>query len=148
MEQNNMVVIKNSFFNSYKSFIDYITVTHTNFSMYSILVFKKKTYNNLVKVNIIIRNFQNEENTINEFSSSVTLNNIEAEGLIDDIRKDFKDNHDIEYTSINYRTCFQTIQNTKFSLNIKLNDDRELEKAFYFNEDINRNEKRYKVKVR
>ena len=70
------------------------------------------------------------------------------ENLIDDIRNDFKDCHDIEYTSINYRTCFQTIQNTKFSLNIKLNSDKEIKKAFCFNENINTIENRHKVKVR
>lgn len=148
MKQENYEGIKNSFFNSYKAFVDFIMVTNTKYGMYSVLLFKKKTYNNLVRVNIIIRNFNNDENMNNDFSASVTLNALEANNLIDEIRDNFKNNHIITYSTVNPRTRFQTLQNTKFSLNIKLEDEYELEKAYSFNDTIILEENRHKVRIK
>lgn len=145
MEQKDYEQIKNGFFASYKSFVDFVMLTHDGYNMYSILILKKPTYNGMSKVSIIIRNSYFGEDTSNEFSSSVLLSANEANNLINDIRNDFRDNHFILYSGVNPRTLIQTLQNTRFSLNIKLNNEQEYKEAIIFNDKINRNGKRYKV---
>lgn len=145
MGQKNFEETKNSFFLSYKAFIDCIMLTHNEYSMYSILVLKRKTYGDLSRISITVRNSHNSEGMLNEYSNNIVLPNEIAEALLNDIRNDFTDNHDISYSSVNPITFVQTLQNTKFSLNIKLNNEHEYEEAIAFNDKINSNIKRYKV---
>lgn len=145
MELKKDKIIKDCFFDSYKSFVNCMMITHNEYSMYSILVLKRNTYNDLSIVSIVIRNSHNGDGMLNEFSNNVILSKEEAHNLIDDIRNDFRDNHDISYSGVNTRTCIQTLQNTKFSLNIKLTDEIELEEAMEFNNKINCKDKKYRV---
>ena len=145
MEQKDYKKIRDCFFKSYKSFVDFITITHNDYSMYSILILKKTIYNHISKISITIRNSHNSDSMFNEYSNNVILTNDEAENLINDIRNDFRDTHDISYSAVNTGTFIQTLQNTKFSLNIKLNNLKEYEEAIEFNDKINCDSKRYRV---
>lgn len=146
MEQNNYKIIRDSFFNSYKSFVDFIMLSNSQKKLYNILILRKPIHNNLTRVNIIIRSSHNNDDTYyHELASNMIINNEEASNLINDIRNDFKDNHYIAYSSVNPRTLIQTLQNTKFSLNIKLINNIEYEEAINFNKIINQNNNRYRV---
>ena len=147
MKQYKYKELKNSFYSSYKTFMDFINITTNPNDIYSILILKKETDNNLVKINIIIKNCYCKEET-NEFYNNVTLNQEEALNLINDIRNEFKYNHNVLYAIINYKTLIQTIQATNFSLNIKLdNSNLELEEALTFNQKIKQNTK-HKVLIK
>lgn len=148
MEQNEYKIRKDCFFKSYKSFIDFVSITHSDYSMYSILVLKKPTFNDLSKVSVIIRNCYDANGTENEYACNVILTHEDASKLIDNIREDFRDNHYITYSTVNERTLVQTLQNTNFSLNIKLNNENEYQKAYIFNKNINNNIERHKVLIR
>ena len=82
---------------------------------------------------------------LNEYSNNVMLSDEIATELIDDIRKDFRDNHVISYSVVNPKDYTQTLQNTSFSLNIILNSEQELDEAIKFNSKINSNSGRYRV---
>lgn len=144
MKKNNSAV-KESFLCSYKSYIEFIALTHKNQNMYNILVLRRPSGNNLVTVSVIIRNCNNDERILNEFSNNVVLSVVEANNLVYDIREDFKNNHDILYSMVNTENYIHTIQNTNFSLNIKLNNEYEFEDALKFNSEINCNKGRYRV---
>lgn len=145
--KQNYEPIKESFLTSYKSFIDFIMLTNNDNNMYNILVLKKPINDRLSNVCILVRsliknNCDNISNAYHEFSSNVTLSNDEARQLVDDIRCDFCDKHIIKYASVNPRAMIQTLQNSTFSLNIKLSKAYELEEAVDFNAKINSDEKR------
>ena len=146
--QNNYKLIRESFFNSYKSFIDIILLSNTQNNLYNILILKKQLPNNLTKINVVIRsNHNNDEIYHHELSSSMVLNKEEAKTLIDDIRNDFIENHYITYTSINPKSLIQTIQNKVLSLNIKLTNIEEYTSAINFNNETNnRNKQRVLTK--
>jgi len=144
MENKKYKITKDCFFRCYKAYIDYLGITNIE-SMYNILVLRKPIHNNLSKITIIIKNYYTGEDTANEFSSNVILTNEETISLINNIREDFKSNHYIAYSSVNPRTLIQTLQNTKFSLNIKLINAIEYEETINFNKKINQNNNRYRV---
>ena len=148
MQQKDFKKAKDSFFISYKAFIDCIMLTHNEYSMYSILVLKKNDYGDLSRVTIIVRNSYNGEYMFNEYSNTIVLPVELADTLINDIRNDFYENHYITYSSVNPRTYFQTLQNSKFSLNIKLNNEHEYEEAINFSDKINVHDKRSRVLTR
>lgn len=142
MTQNNYKQIRESFFNSYKSFIDIILLSNTQNNLYNILILKKQLQNNLTKINVVIRsNHNNDEIYHHELSSNMVLNNEEANILIDDIRNDFINNHYITYSTVNLKPLIHTIQNKVLSLNIKLTNIEEYESAIKFNDKINKNNK-------
>lgn len=145
MEKNNNVVIKEKFLCSYKSFIEFINLTHEEQNIYNILVLRKNLKNGLVTVSVIIRNCTNDERMFNEFSNNVLLSKEEANNLVYDIREDFKDNYDIDYSSLNPKNLIQTLKNTIFSLHIKLNNISEFEEALEFNSKINCNKAKSRV---
>lgn len=145
MKKNNYAVYKQKFLCSYKSFIDYIDLIHKDQNMYNILVLRKDSKNNLVTVSVIIRNCNNDEKMLNEFSNNVLLSREEANDLVYDIREDFRNNYDIQYSTINPKNFIQTLQNTIFSLHIKLNNISEFEEALKFNSKINCNKVKSKV---
>lgn len=144
MKNKQYKITKDCFFRCYKSYIDYIGITNIE-SMYNILVLRKPIYNNLTKVTVIIRNYYTGEDTPNEFSTNVILTNEEVINLINDIREDFKNNHYITYATLNTQNFIQTMQNTNFSLNIKLYSIEEYEEAIKFNSKINCDGTRHKV---
>ena len=143
--ENDLMEMKERFFASYKAFVDCLMLTHNEYSMYSILVLKKKVVDGVSKVSIIIRNSHNNMELLNEYSNNVMLSDEIATELIDDIRKDFRDNHVISYSVVNPKDYTQTLQNTSFSLNIILNSEQELDEAINFNSKINSNSGRYRV---
>ena len=145
MELNNFNETKERFFASYKSFVDCLMFTHTGYGMYSILVSKRSESDGLSKISITIRNCYVSKGIINEFSNNAILPDRMIEELIKEIREDFRDNHVISYSVVNPRDYVQTLQNTKFSLNIVLNTKQELEEAMNFNSKINCNSRRYRV---
>lgn len=143
-------IISDSFFKCYKDFIDYIGIIHTGNNMCSILVLNAPVNDELSKVSVIVRNNpnNNSDGLVNEFSNFTILSNEEAYRLVNTIRNDFRDSHYISYSSINSRNLVQTLQNTKFSLNIKLNNLKEYDEAIIFNSSINCNINRHKVLTR
>ena len=143
--KNNNAVIKEKFLCSYKSFINFIALTHKNQNMYNILVLRRNSEHHTVTVSVIIRNYNNDERILNEFSNNVILNAKEANELIYDIREDFVTNNNILYSTVNPKNFIQTMQNTIFSLNIKLNSEREFEEALQFNSKINCKSKKNRV---
>lgn len=148
MKKNNCVVLKDRFLCSYKSFINFIALTHKDQNMYNILVLRRPSNNGLVTVSVVIRNCNNDERLLNEFSNNVVLSAKEANDLVCDIREDFIDNHDIVYSIINPENFIQTIQNANFSLNIKLNNVNEFEEALKFNSKLNCNNTKNRVLTR
>lgn len=146
MKINDYKIIRGSFFNSYKSFIDFIMLTNADEKMYNILVLRNPINENITNVNVTIRNSNNNTSEYyNEFTCNMILNNDDANSLINDIREDFKENHYISYSSVNRMLSIQTLQNTKFSLNIKLLNNSEYEEAIIFNSKINQDNSRHKV---
>lgn len=140
--QNNYKLMRESFFNSYKSFIDIIQLSNTQNNLYNILILKKQLQNNLTKINIVIRsNHNNDEIYHHELSSNMVLNKEEANILIEDIRKDFIENHYITYSSVNPKTLIHSMQNKILSLNIKLTNIEEYTSAINFNNEINNKNK-------
>lgn len=147
MEHKNYEEARKYFFESYKTFIDFLMFTCNEYSMYSILVLKKDLHNNLSKVNIVVRNSYNGDDMYNEYSNNVILSSEEAENLVNDIVNDFKDNHYISYSTVNTKNFTQVLQNTNFSLNIKLNNEYELKRALNFNSKINCSPKSLQKKI-
>lgn len=74
---------------------------------------------------------------------AIVLNKDEANVFIDLIRKDFFDNHFIKFASYNPKTKVQTINNTIFSLQIKIPTEEKLIKAINYNDEINSSSARY-----
>jgi len=147
MENKKYKITKDCFFRCYKAYIDYLGITNIE-SMYNILVLRKPIHNNLSKITIIIKNYYTGEDTANEFSSNVILTNEETISLINNIREDFKSNHYIAYSGINPQTFIQTLQNTNFSLNIKLYSIEEYEEALKFNSKINCDGTRHRALIK
>lgn len=145
MQENNNAVIKEKFLCSYKSFINFIALTRKKQNMYNILVLRRNSEHQMVTVSVVIRNYNNDERILNEFSNNVILNVREANELIYDIREDFVNNNNILYSSVNSKNFIQTMQNANFSLNIKLNSEREFEEALEFNSKINSNTDKNRV---
>ena len=145
MRKNNCVVLKENFLCSYKSFINFIALTHKDQNMYNILVLKRPSEDGFVTVSVVIRNCNNDERLLNEFSNNVILNIKEANNLINDIREDFINNHNIFYSIVNPENSIQTMQNANFSLNIKLNNEKEFKDALEFNSKINHNKTKNRV---
>lgn len=146
MPNNNHKIIKDAFFNSYKSFMDFLRLPNERNVMYCILILRKPMPNNLTDVQIIINGMHSNDNNYNyNFNSNVLLSNTEAKNLVDDIRIDFKNNHYISYSTVNMADSIQRLQNTNYSLNIKLLNNDELKEAMYFNNEINKDGTRHKA---
>ena len=151
--QNNLA--KHYFFNSYKNFVDYMLVTNTDYNMYQILVTQNDVDNDNKTVTITITNSRyidreykipedKSKNKYFAFSNNITLPSNEVPELIDAIIKDFEFNHYIAYSMVNESKMLQTLQNTTFSLCIKLYNNEDLEKALQTNGRINRDSTRLK----
>jgi len=150
--------VYNLFLESYINYIDYLSLSHNEYSKYKILVTRNKLSENNTKVNITIRNskydYKNElkvyedkaKENYYEFTSHIILEDNSANKLIEDIRNNFKENHFIVYSAVNPNKM-QIIENSVMSLNIKLYTEEEIEEAIEFNSTINRDANRY-VKAR
>lgn len=145
MKKDNCVVLKEKFLCSYKSFINFIELTHKDQNMYNILVLRRPSNNGLVTVSVVIRNCSNDERLLNEFSNNVILDVNDANDLVCDIREDFIKNHNIVYSIVNPENFIQTLHNANFSLNIKLDNTEEFEEALKFNSKINCNNSKSRV---
>ena len=141
--------IRETIFNSYKSFMEFLRLINETNTMYTILVLRKPTTKGMTNVSIIINSINvNDENNNYNYKTNAVLSDIESRKLIEDIRKDFKDNHYVSYSTVNESNLIQKLQNTNFSLNIKLLNADELNDALSFNDEINRDGSRHKVLTR
>ena len=60
-----------------------------------------------------------------------------ANEIVNEIRNHFAENHYIVYSSVNTINRIQILQNERFAVNIKLNDEEEVQEALTFNHNIN-----------
>lgn len=139
-------IISRIFFNSYKSFIDYLILISNIPNEYIILVSKNIVDNELTKVNITIDKNDYIKDYLNNiiYRNNVILHNEKAKELIDEIRNNFKNNYYIIYSCVNPSDLTQTIQSNKIALRFKLYSHEELEEAMKFNKKTNCNKIRRK----
>lgn len=154
LNKEQVQLAKHYFFTAYKNTVDYILLTCKEYSMYNIYVSKIVKDEDHAIVSISVNNNRynkhaseriyedKKNNSYFTYSNNITLPANEAEELIDSIREDFEYNHVIVYSSVNPASMIQTLQNTRFSLYIKLNNEEELEKAMNLNSRINTDEER------
>ena len=128
-------LLKSSFLNSYLSVMEYLMFISNSSDDYRIIVTKDTLNNYLDGINIII-----EKNYFKGENNGIVLASDDASELIDTIRNDFKDKHDIMYASIN--NGVQVIKNNNFSLFVNLNNDKDIEKARIFNSIVNTKNKK------
>lgn len=134
-------LLKSSFLNSYLSVMKYLMFISNSSDDYRIIVTKDTLNNYLDGINIIIeKNYFKRENNSICYKNSIVLASDDASELIDAIRNDFKDKHDIMYASIN--NGVQVIKNNNFSLFVNLNNDKDIEKARIFNSIVNTKNKK------
>lgn len=60
-----------------------------------------------------------------------------ANEIVNEIRNHFAHNHYIVYSSVNTISEIQVLQNERFAVNIKLNNEEEIQEAYVFNHNIN-----------
>lgn len=152
MLEEKLLELKNYFFESYKNFINSIMMIQDIYKVnntYRIIVYKEKLENNFTRVNVEIKNIRYDRNTEEritkdkrnntyfDYNHHVILTDDIAEILIDDIRRDFLNNHDIIFSSIVLSEKVQNIQNTIFQLCIKLSNDEDMLKADNIRKEIN-----------
>lgn len=134
-------LLKSSFLNSYLSVMEYLMLISNSSDDYRIIVTKDTLNNYLDGINIIIeKNYFKGENNSICYKNGIVLASDDAFELIDAIRNDFKDKHDIMYASIN--NDVQVIKNNNFSLFVNLNNDKDIEKARIFNSIVNTKNKK------
>lgn len=134
-------LLKNSFLDSYLSTMEYLMLISNNYDDYRIIVTKDNLNSYLDGVNIVIeKNYFKRENNSICYKNGIVLASDDALELIDTIRDDFKEKHNIMYASIN--NDVQVIKNTNFSLLVNLNEDRDIEKARIFNNTVNTKNKK------
>ena len=115
-------LLKSSFLNSYLSVMEYLMLISNSSDDYRIIVTKDTLNNYLDGINIIIeKNYFKGENNSICYKNGIVLASDDASELIDAIRNDFKDKHDIMYASIN--NGVQVIKNNNFSLFVKSSFD-------------------------
>lgn len=149
MEQINYNLLRETYYNTYKSYMDFLRLTNTGNEMFYILILRKPLNNDLINVNIIINGINATANGNNyQFKNNAIMSNIEAKNLINDIREDFKMYHFVSYCTVNTSDSIQRIQNTNYSLNIKLLNNEELEEAMIFNQKINTDKTRHKALIK
>lgn len=149
MEQINYILLRDAFFNSYKAYIDFLRLTNKGNDMYHILILRKPLNCDLVNLNIIINGIcANDENYNYCFKNNVILNYAEAKVLVDMIRTDFRDNHYIAFCTVCPNDSIQRLQNTNYSLNIRLLDIEEQKEAITFNDKINNDLERHKALIK
>lgn len=145
----NYKLLREAFYSTYKSYMDFLRLTNNGNEMFYILILRKPLNNDLTNVDIIINGINPTiEDQKYRFKNNAILSNAEAKELINDIRTDFKMNHFISYCTVNISDSIQRMQNTNYSLNIKLIDQTEKEEALHFNQEINQNVERHKALIK
>ena len=146
MENTNFKLLREAYYSTYKSYMDFLRLTNNGSKMFYILILRKPINKDLINVDIIINGINaNIEDKNYQFKNTAVLSSTEAKQLIEDIREDFKMYHYVSYCTINTSDHIQRIQNTNYSLNIKLLNNQEVEEAMNFNEKINKNGHRHKA---
>ena len=145
----NYKLLKDAFYKTYKSYMDFLRQVSKDNDMFYILILRKVINNDLVNVDIIINSISptNEEHPY-RFKNNAILSYTESIELIKNIREDFNTNHYISYSMVNESDSIQRLQNTNYSLNIKLINEEEIEEALKYNEKINTNTDRHKALLR
>lgn len=149
----NMYLGLNAFFNSYKSYIDYIGMKENNY--YEINVKKNRVYEGFTKINISVvdnrYNIDREErinsdkakNNFFSFDNYIILPDNLANILTSKIRDDFRDNYFINYATIKTETPKRlNLKNSKFTLHIDLDNEDEIKEAERITLEINCNERK------
>lgn len=145
----NYKILRETFYNTYKSYMEFLRLTNQGKEMFYILILRKPLDNDLTNVDIVINGINSRiEGHSYRFKNNVILNNIEAKNLIDEIRNDFKMYHTISYCTVNEAESIQRMQNTNYSLNINLISEEELDEALKFNYEINTNKERKKALIK
>ena len=145
----NYKLLREAFYNTYKSYMDFLRLTNEGKEMFYILILRKPLNNGLTNVDIIINGLNASIEDHNyRFKNNATLTTVEAKNLIEDIRNDFTMLHNISYCTVNKSDSIQRIQNTNYSLNIKLINEEEKEEALNFNLKINQDKERNKALIR
>lgn len=145
----NYKLLKEAFYNTYKSYMDFLRLTNQGKEMFYILILRKPLDNDLTNVDIVINGLNPSiEGHSYKFKNNVILNSKEAKELIDEIRDDFKMYHIISYCTINESEAIQRMQNTNYTLNINLINEEEIEEALIYNHEINTNKNRKKALIK
>lgn len=133
-----MMLVLNASFSSYRTYINLMEKIIPEGSMYKISINKIKHSNGLSTVNISIFDTKYCEENDNKIKLDKYNNNFFnyqicpiltdnlADELIDIIISDFMTNHFINYSSFNKYDKIVTFQNNRFSLNVKLDDERDM----------------------
>lgn len=138
-------VIKNYYLEDYINTIRYIlTFDEDVNNKYSVYIENKISDNGMSSLLIRIMS-----NKIGNVKGDLLLNK-EIKGfvpsdiakeIVDDIRNHFAHNHYIVYSSVNTINKVQILQNERFAVNFKLNNEDEVSEAIAFNDSINSNER-------
>lgn len=145
----NYKLLRETFYNTYKSYMDFLRIIHKENDMFYILILRRPINNDLVNVDIIINSMNpaKDEHPY-RFKNNAILNYTQSIELIKEIRDDFKMNHYISYSVVHESDSIQRMQNTNYTLNIKLINEDEIEEALEFNQKINTNADRHKALLR
>ena len=145
----NYKLIKEAFYKTYKSYMDFLRLTNPGNEMFYILVLRRQLKDNLTNVDIVINSMNANIDGYNyKFKNNAILKDSLAKELVEEIREDFQMHHYISYCTVNTSDSIQRIQNTNYSLNIKLLNDVEEEEALLFNQKINTDKERHKALIR
>ncbi len=138
-------VIKNYYLEDYINTIRYIlTFDEDVNNKYSVYIENKISDNGMSSLLIRIMS-----NKIGNVKGDLLLNK-EIKGfvpsdiakeIVDDIKNHFAHNHYIVYSSVNTISKIQILQNERFAVNFKLNNEDEVSEAIAFNDSINSNER-------
>lgn len=143
-------IVKNYYLDNYINAIRYILTFDRDInSKYSVYIENRLSNNGFSQLLIKIMS-----NKLGSTNGELLLNN-EIRGfvpsdvaneIVKEIRKHFAENHYIVYSSIDKNAKIQTLQNEKFSVNFRLNNEEEINEALDFNNNINAND-RHPTKV-
>lgn len=143
-------VLKNYYIEDYINTIRYILTFDNNVNnKYTIDIENKITNNGMSVLSIRILSYKignkNNDLLLNKETVAYVPTPL-AEEIIEGIRNHFAENHYIIFSCVNKTNKIQTLQNERFTFTIKLNNDKEVEEAMNFNDEINGND-RHPTKV-
>ena len=151
-------VIKNYYLEDYINTIRYIlTFDEDVNNKYSVYIENKISDSDNDMSSLLIRIMSNKignvirimSNKIGNVNGDLLLNK-EIKGfvpsdvaneIVNEIRNHFAHNHYIVYSSVNTISKIQILQNERFAVNFKLNNEDEVSEAIAFNDSINSNER-------
>lgn len=138
-------VIKNYYLEDYINTIRYILTFDENImNKYNVYIENKISDNgmSILLIRIISDKLGNakKELLLNKEIKGHIPSDI-AKEIVDDIRNHFAENHYIVYSSVNTISKVQILQNERFAVNFKLNNEDEVSEAIAFNDSINSKER-------